>query len=258
MSKRIPRTPKGLIAKLADACNAVGGVEKKGRNEFQKYTYVRAADISKVFRRELFNRNVLLTSNELEVTEKDVPTNSGGTMHYLTLKVEYTLHDGDSRDELKSIAFGMGMDSGDKAIWKAKTGALKYFLRGLGIVPDERDDPEADESVDEQTDERVIEAHESKVKGQKKIAEYQVRAFDAACHQSGKTAEQVATFLKAKYKIASVADMQRVEFNEAIKWAAKSEADYTDTLAASIPISRKKAERVLVADPEQPTEAAGD
>lgn len=236
---------------MAEACNSVGGVEKKGRNEFQKYTYVRAADISKLFRRELFKRNILLTSNELELTEQTVQTNSGGTMRYVTLKADYILRDGDSGETLSSVAYGMGMDSGDKAIWKAKTGALKYFLRGLGIVPDERDDPEADESVDEQTDERVMAAHDKKTAKQRSVADYQIRAFDAACHASGKTAEQVAGYLRSKYNVATVADLMRSDFNELIKWAVKN-GDLKDTLAASVDIvTRKKAERVYVKEEPQ-------
>jgi ERF superfamily len=253
---RIARKPKSLVTKLAEACNSVGGVEKKGRNEFQKYAYVRAADISKVFRRELFKRNILLTSNELDLTEKEVPTNSGGTMRYVTLKAEYILRDGESGETLTSVAYGMGMDSGDKAVWKAKTGALKYFLRGLGIVPDERDDPEADESVDEQTDHRVMAEFDKKTAKQRTVAEYQIRAFDSACHDSGKTADQVAVFLREKYKVATVADLQRGDFNEAIKWAVKN-GDLIDTLAVSASAaSRKKAERVMIPDPEQ--SQAGD
>lgn len=251
---RVPRKQKSLVTKLAEACNSVGGVEKKGRNEFQKYAYVRAADISKVFRRELFKRNILLTSNELELTEKEVPTNSGGTMRYVTLKAEYILHDGENGETLTSMAYGMGMDSGDKAIWKAKTGALKYFLRGLGIVPDERDDPEADESVDEQTDARVMADHDKKTSRQRTVAEYQVRAFDAACHSSGKTAAQVAAYLREKFKVATVADMMRGDFNQAIRWANRSE-DLAETLATSVNIARKKPETILVSDPEQNAQA---
>ena len=36
----------------------------------------------------------------------------------------------------------MGQDVGDKGIYKAITGMLKYGLRALLLLPDERDDPE--------------------------------------------------------------------------------------------------------------------
>lgn len=144
----IPYTeaPKNLVAKIAEACNAVGGVAKQGRNQLQNYDYVRAADVAKVFRHELFERGVIIVADEQELTQREFVTAKGSNMIEVRLKMAYNVTDGVST--LTFGAFGIAMDSGDKAIWKAKTGALKYFLRGLGIVPDEKDDPEADESVD--------------------------------------------------------------------------------------------------------------
>jgi hypothetical protein len=242
---QMPRkiTQKNLITKLAEACNAVGGVEKKGRNEHQKYAYVKAADVAKAIRRELFQRKVLLLSDEKEVSEQEVTTNAGTKMTKLTLKVEYTLRDGESEEKITTVAYGIAMDSGDKAIYKAKTGALKYFLRGLGIIPDERDDPEADEGVDAATDGRAFEENfDKKTLKQRKVQDYQIRAWDSACHESGKTADQIATFLREKYKVATVADLMRADFNEAIKWAVKSGngEDLTDTLTVSVQAVQKK------------------
>ena len=232
MGEQSVAPPKSLVTKLAEACNAVGGVEKKGRNENQKYNYVKAADVAKAIRHELFQRSIILIADEKEVTQSEVKTASGGTMRYLQLKVEYTLHDGESAEKLTSTAYGIAMDSGDKAIFKAKTGALKYFLRGLGLIPDEKDDPEADESVDEQT--RIYEENfEKRSAKQKLVADYQVRAFDAACHRSGKTAEQVSQFLKTAYKVASVSELMRQDFNQAIKWGSGT-AELADVLKTSL------------------------
>lgn len=259
-----PTPSKSLVSKLAEACNAVGGVAKKGRNEHQRYDYVKAADVAKAIRRELFKRNILLLADEKEVQQSEIVTPSGSTMRQITLRVDYTLRDGDSPDSITTTCYGIAMDSGDKALWKAKTGAQKYFLRGLGLIPDEKDDPEFDESVDEQTDPKVYEQEfDKKTKGQKRIAEYQARAFDAACHRTGKTAAQTSEFLRSAYKVASVSELTRLDFNNAIKWASGT-LELADVLKASLTsvttMKPKKPQPVITsAEAERPDEfEAGD
>lgn len=231
--------PKSLIAKLAEACNAVGGVEKKGRNEFQRYAYVKAADVAKAIRHELFQRGILVLIDEKEWGKiADIPTNSGNTIALMQLRAEVTFQD--EAAKLGPIsAFATAMDSGDKAIYKAKTGLLKYALRGLGLIPDEKDDPEFDESVDEQTDARVTSPQERKDrKKRKSVAEYQVRAFNAACSSSGKTAQQVADYLRTRWSCASVADLPQDEFTEAIRWATQT-GDLKQQLQESVDAIKK-------------------
>jgi len=232
---------KSLIAKLAEACDAVGGVEKKGRNEFQRYSYVKAADIAKAIRHELFERGILLIVNEKEWAKiGDITTNSGNLMPLMQLTAEVTFRD-DSETLGPIQAFATAMDSGDKAIYKAKTGLLKYVLRGIGLIPDEKDDPEFDESVDEQTDPRVMEVpSRSERKKKAALKDFQIRAWDAACHSSGKTAEQVAKFLRDRYSVATVTDLPPDEFKDAIRWATGVEK-LEDTLATSVISAKKKA-----------------
>lgn len=137
-----------LIKKLAEACNAVGGVEKKGRNQAQNYDYVKAADVAKAIRHELFSRGVVIIPFEHAPEFAALfTTKSGGTMRECKLRVTYHIMDAETGGSMSFDAYGIAMDSGDKAIYKAKTGALKYFLRGLGLIPDEADDPE-NEPVD--------------------------------------------------------------------------------------------------------------
>src|SRR5208283_2485135 len=115
-----------LIAKIAAACDAVGGVEKKGQNVQQGYKYVKAADVAKAIRHELFSRGVIVLQDEMEPTFIEIATKSGGTSLECRMEIEFTLTDGVSEKNVS--AWGIARDSGDKSIYKAKTGALKYFL----------------------------------------------------------------------------------------------------------------------------------
>lgn len=144
---------KSLTDLLAEACNAVGGVEERGRNVQQNYKYQRAADIYRAFRRELFSRGLVIMTNELalDLTQLTFSNARGETrqVNQAKLLVEYQIRGhGDCLPSQNH--YGVGWDAGDKAIYKAKTGANKYFLKELGLIPDEKDqsDPEADESVD--------------------------------------------------------------------------------------------------------------
>lgn len=151
-----PSTPKSLVGKLAEALGAVGGIEKKGRNTTQNYDYVRAADVASAVRKELFKRGVILTADVEKVEWSEFQTNKGSRMTVCRLTVAYTLHDADSQERITFHGLGESFDSGDKAVYKAHTGALKYALRTLGLIPDEKDDPESDERVDKEMASGVV------------------------------------------------------------------------------------------------------
>jgi hypothetical protein len=244
-----------LVKKLAEACNAVGGVEKKGRNEHQKYNYVRAADVAKAIRRELFKRSIILTGDEKEFTQTGtIETMSGGELREFTLKVEYTLRDGETGETLPMTAYGVAMDAGDKAIYKCKTNALKYFLRGIGIIPDEKDDVEADVLVDKKVEETFKKNFEKKTKGQTNWDDWQVRNFTEACVRNGKTAQQQADYLKQKFQVSLISELKKADYYEAMKFAKNDTS--AESLTTSVDVAKaKRPERTLEPVPDQ---AAGD
>lgn len=232
---------KSLIAKLAEACDAVGGVGKSGYNEMQRYNYVKAADVAKAIRHELFLRGIVLTLDEKDYIKlRDVPTKSGGVMPEMLLKCEVIFWDGDSGEKLGPFgAFGVAMDSGDKAIYKAKTGCLKYVLRHIGLIPDEKDDPEADERVDRETSDHEDAFYQRT--GKIRATPALVTAFEAMFKNSGKTPAQLATILQARYKATSPAELTSDELGELVKWAASKEPIH-DTLKTSVDAARGQAD----------------
>lgn len=78
----------------------------------------------------------------------DVTNLKGNTEHLATVKVEITLIDGDSGEEVKIYGIGSGQDAGDKAVMKAQTAATKYAYM-LSFCIATGDDPEADSKTDE-------------------------------------------------------------------------------------------------------------
>ena len=147
-------TPKlNLRQKLIQVYRDIDHVEKAGRNSKQNYNFVRAADVLRAVRNSFAALGIYAETNYDLLGTYDIKTNSGGIMHTATVKATIKLYDTDS-DETKTISgLGDGADSGDKGIFKAQTGATKNALRNGTLLPDEAD-PEADQSVDENTSDK--------------------------------------------------------------------------------------------------------
>lgn len=234
---------KSLVAKIAEACDAVGGIEKKGKNEKQNYKYLKAADVAKAIRHEFFSRGVILVFDEKEFVQiRTIKTNSGGEMGEFMLRGEFTFYDSESGDKLGPLgAFGVAMDTGDKAIWKAKTGALKYVLRGIGLIPDEKDDPEADGKVDEETGpSKVVEAENSFLEreGKQRASVIMVDAFQKLWHDRGKTDQQLIDVLRVRYSATRPDQLTKEELDELVKLAIGREP-VEQTLKTSVAAAAK-------------------
>jgi hypothetical protein len=138
-------TPKGLITKLAEVMSEVDRVPKSGHNTFHNYDYATEADIVAAVRKGLASRKVMLLNDPIDMKwEQLPPTKSGQPQKMVTITVIFTFMDGDSGEQLQLRAFGQGSDSGDKAIYKALTGAVKYLLMKTFLIAT-GDDPERDD-----------------------------------------------------------------------------------------------------------------
>lgn len=231
--------PKHLIFKLADAVRAIGNVEKSGRNEFQKYNYVKAADVAWIVRKALSERNIYLVCDVLDVRNYEIPAREGH-MQAVDVKMQFSFFDGEAPETLPVVlhSCGTGTDKGDKAIFKAQTGALKYGLRHAFLIPDESD-PEGDESVDKETAKAAADAVGKKkvsdLKAGKKVApseaEREEHAIsETAClfyiwHDQSQTAEIVGD---EGYKSAN-RDLLKPLWNPAVK-AIVASADQLEGL----------------------------
>jgi hypothetical protein len=127
-----------LVSKLAEIVSEIDHVEKRGRNEFHKYDYVKAADLANVVRDKLAARKIVMISDVLNSERFIIPGDKGDQQAVL-LTVQYTFHDGESAETLSFRVPGCGADKGDKGVYKALTGSLKYALRNAFLIPDESD-----------------------------------------------------------------------------------------------------------------------
>lgn len=119
---------KALGAKILAVMSEVGKVGKDKTNSFHKYAYASDEAVVGEIRGALIKNRLAVIPNQKECTTTS-GTNRQGEASFLTsLAVEYTLLDVDSGESMVATAYGQGVDSGDKGVYKAATGAEKYFL----------------------------------------------------------------------------------------------------------------------------------
>ena len=145
--------PKGLYAKLAEVMGEVGYVQKRGRNTFHNYDYVTEADLLDAVRDKLAARNIMILPSIKELQERTIATKKGEST-ISTVLMDFTFVDGDSGEQHTVTMVGQGEDAADKGIYKALTGAAKYFVMKAFLVPT-GDDPEADTRTDQRAQDRT-------------------------------------------------------------------------------------------------------
>lgn len=138
-----------LAAKLAEVMGEMAHVKKEGFNKAQNYRFVRETDVAEKASELLAARHIWV--HQSVISEEMVPlytTASGSQMWLTKLQIAFKFIDGDTKEETEPQTFsGHGADTGDKGVYKAMTGAEKYFLMKSFLVST-GDDPEADEKVD--------------------------------------------------------------------------------------------------------------
>jgi hypothetical protein len=138
-------------------------VEKAGVNKEQgNYKYMETPDLLKALRPLLAKHGLVLITNPAEGTgveaetsvglaieDSEYQSSQGKTMHYVRLRMDYTLVNiDDPSDQITLIGISDASDVADKAIHKCRTSALKYMLRDNFLV-DAQDDAEADKQTHE-------------------------------------------------------------------------------------------------------------
>lgn len=137
-------TKSTIAAKLVAAMGEIDAVTKEGKNETQGYKYVKAADVAQEVRKVLVKHRIGFTfsvvkSEHWSTDRFDRQGTVIGHMNYVQLNVDFSFIDADSGEVCGLSGLGWGADTGEKAPYKAMTGALKYALRMNFIIPDESD-----------------------------------------------------------------------------------------------------------------------
>lgn len=188
--------------KLRKALKEKGVLKREGHNDYDKYKYFSEAQYKELFTELLSATGLELSFTELEYTTFTGSANqSNGRMP----KIEFTLTDCDTGFYEKCAITGEGIDKGDKAGYKAYTGALKYYLADTFLVAT-GDDPEK-ESPSETMN----------TKAPKKASSKQIELIKKLVNDIPKMLEY--------YKVSDISELSMVQASDCITRMKKKEGE---------------------------------
>ena len=126
---------KNILKKLSLIQKGIEVMPKGGYNDFNKYNYLMEAQVTTKIK-ELMDKNEIVFHYQSEVVDtKEYQNNKGNVQFLVTVKVSYEFLDIDSAESVAGVVYGQGADSGDKGIYKAITGAIKYLYMKTFNIP---------------------------------------------------------------------------------------------------------------------------
>ena len=136
-----------VYSKLHKIQSSIRSVAKNGVNNFQKYSYVTLNDILNAVRPSLSELG-LVVFQSVESSEADIQFVDGKTYHSKArVHMTTTLVDIEDNTQISVGSVGFSTDkNGDKAAFKAETGARKYGLLKLFALDTQEAEPESDGS----------------------------------------------------------------------------------------------------------------
>ncbi len=189
-----------LRQKLAEVRRRIGYVQKRGHSERGNYSYVTAADIAASVGDILAELGVVVIPR-LEDISYESPTGRGEATRMARVVMAYTFADVDSGEEVVAKVAGQGLDPGDKAPYKAMTGALKYALLQSFLLAT-GDDPE-DDRLDRFTPPNV----------ERLVSGDQVRELQTLIEETETELERVLAY----YKVASLSELTENAYRRAVE-----------------------------------------
>lgn len=162
-----------LYEKLHEVALAIGNIEKNGKNTFANYDYVTEADVKRTLRKELLSRRIIVIPRVTPGSVNHLPA-TGGKGFVTTVEIIYQFIDLEAQEltaqqfqtnaqgpvsEISVPWTGAGSDiGGDKGLYKAFSGALKYLLLTMFLIPT-GDDPEGESTSTGDAQGEVAQAH---------------------------------------------------------------------------------------------------
>lgn len=129
-----------IIKSLNAAYKECGYVQKQ-KTQGLNYSYAGEAALIEALRPVLLAHGVVVYQSGIENVKHDQYTTAKGTVQNRVVATFYFTFAHISGESIRVSAMGEGVDAGDKAAYKANTGALKYALRQTLLI-ETGDDPD--------------------------------------------------------------------------------------------------------------------
>jgi ERF superfamily len=190
-----------LRQKLGEVRRRIGYIQKRGYNERYNYNYVAAADIAGTIGDILAELGVVVIPHLESITYEAPAPGRIDSVRVARVIMAYAFTDVNSGEEITAKVAGEGLDVGDKASYKAMTGALKYALLQSFLLAT-GDDPE-----DERADSRTA------LGAERLISAEQARELHGLIGETGTELERVLAY----YKITALSDMTEACYRRALE-----------------------------------------
>ena len=221
-----------LNAKLQKKKNKVRGelaemgvLKREGENKFDRYSYFSEAQYKTLFTKLFYKNGLELKFDEVnyqtfEGTEKQ----ANGRM----ATIKFSLIDIDTGFSEETTITGEGIDKGDKAGYKAYTGALKYFLANTFMVAT-GDDAEK-ESPSHNMNAVKRKETESSPQPLGTISDATAKRLGGIIQEANKVDASFWNDLKYQYGIKKISDIKKSDYTEIVKKACSIAKDGEDVL----------------------------
>jgi hypothetical protein len=191
-----------LRQKLAEVRRRIGYVQKRGFNERNNYSYVTAADLAGSVGDILAELGVVIIPYLESIIYEPARNIGPEAARTAQVVMAYTFIDVETGEELTAKVAGQGLDAGDKAPYKAMTGALKYallqsFLLATGDDPEEE---RLNHTVPGNGSDRLI-------------TEEEVRHLRALISETETELDRVLAY----YKLNSLEEMRETSYRRAVE-----------------------------------------
>lgn len=186
-----------LHSAIIAVMNEVGYVQKTGDVSFgnTKYKYAGETDLLKALRPVMLKHGLRMHCYDI------VPVNCQGKV---LCKYRFQMvHE--SGDSIEIAALGEGADSGDKAAYKAATGALKYALRQTFLI-ETGDDP------DNTSSEEQVQAEKERRKAYKKSVTVELK--EGGEHDWQGDIETLFSNCDCPFKLKAIYDANKASFDK--------------------------------------------
>lgn len=199
-------TNTGLYEKLSLAMKSCSYIEKTGENTFHGYSYVTSSNVLERVNDALTSVGLITAVTPTLLDLREVQTAKGNIDKHATISVIISIIDIETGESVQISGIGSGQDSGDKAIMKAETAAIKYAYM-LSFCIATGDDPEADNTTDLNT--QVIPPKASttrqKARSNQRMASDALHCADCGCTISSK----VSSFSTQRYHMPLCMNCQK-------------------------------------------------
>ena len=199
-------TTTGLYEKLSLAMKSCSYIEKTGENTFHGYSYVTSSDVLERVNDALTSVGLITAATPTLLDLREVQTAKGNIDKHATISVTISIIDVETGESVQISGIGSGQDSGDKAIMKAETAAIKYAYM-LSFCIATGDDPEADNTTDLKTQDispKISTARPTARSNQRMVSD-DLHCSDCGCTISSK----VSSFSKQRYHMPLCMNCQK-------------------------------------------------